>query len=207
MKRTLTLGALWTASAATAVGLGFLAVSLVDASASPPDLTAASSTNSPVTTAPTAAAAATSSHGADDPAAPGPSAPLASVQQVTAGGTVYAGCTDGQPVLAGAPVAGWGVDDSSAPDRVEFSDGVQSIEVRVDCSTGTPQFSVEGPRAGSRGGADDKSTTAPAVSTANSPATTTRDDSTGRAGGGHGSDDGAADDSSGRGSGGHGSDD
>ena len=35
MNRTLLLGTAWTASAGAAVGLGFLAVSLVDASASP----------------------------------------------------------------------------------------------------------------------------------------------------------------------------
>ena len=44
MQRTLALGALWTASAGAAVGLGFLAVSLVDASASPATSPVAAST-------------------------------------------------------------------------------------------------------------------------------------------------------------------
>ena len=43
MKRTIALGAAWTASAAAAVGLGFLAVSLVDASAAPATQTVAAS--------------------------------------------------------------------------------------------------------------------------------------------------------------------
>jgi hypothetical protein len=198
MKRTLTLGAVWTASAAAAVGLGFLAVSLVDASASPG--TFSTTTSAADSALPTPSAAAATTGGADDTSGPLVPPPLASVEQATAGGTVYAGCADGQPVLASAPGAGWWVDDSSSPDRVEFRTGTQSIEVRVTCATGSPQFSVAGPRADQRGG----STGTP--SAVSSPARPTVDDSTGRVGGGHGADDGAGDDSSGRSGGGHGSD-
>jgi hypothetical protein len=212
MKRTLTLGAAWTASAAAAIGLGFLAVSLVDASASPgsqpADLstglssTGAASSSTPATAADVTAADVTA---ADDAAADDAAGPAATVEQVTAGGTVYAGCDAGLPVLAGAPALGWSVDDSSAPGQVEFRSGSQSIEVRVTCVGGVPQFSVEGPRSDGRG-RDGGTSTAPAA-----PAATTRsahptgDDSTGRVGGGHGADDGS-DDSGGRGGGGHGSD-
>jgi hypothetical protein len=198
MKRTLTLGAVWTASAAAAVGLGFLAVSLVDASASPGALSTTPSADDSALATPSAATPSTGS--ADDTGGPLVPPPLASVEQATAGGTVYAGCADGRPVLASAPAAGWWVDDSSSDDRVEFRAGAQSIEVLVVCATGSPQFSVEGPRSDQRGG----STGTP--SAVSSPARPTADDSTGRVGGGHGADDGAGDDSSGRSGGGHGSD-
>ena len=199
MKRTLTLGAVWTASAAAAVGLGFLAVSLVDASASPGTFSTATSADDSALPSPTSSVAAPSSEGADDTAGPLAPSPLTSVEQATSGGTVYAGCADGQPVLASAPAAGWWVDDSSGADRVEFSTGTQSIEVLVTCGSGSPQFSVEGPRADDRGG----STRTPAAVSTTGP---TADDSTVRVGGGHGADDGAGDDSSGRSGGGHGSD-
>jgi hypothetical protein len=206
MKRTLTLGAAWTASAAAAIGLGFLAVSLVDASASPGSLPAAASgglASSGAASSSTTAAPSTAS-GADDD--PGPRAPVpgVSVEQVTAGGTVYAGCADGLPVLASAPAPGWWVDDSSTVDQVEFKAGSQSIEVHVGCATGSPQFSVEGPRTDD-GDRDGGSSATPAATTSSTHPT--GDDSDGRVGGGHGSDDGAGDDSGGRHGGGHGSDD
>ncbi|MFL6093911.1 MAG: hypothetical protein ACJ71Y_00510 [Blastococcus sp.] len=157
MKRTLTLSAAWSASAVAAVGLGFLAVSLVDASASPGDLATSSSTRlsavtatAPAPSAPTSAAtsALTSTAApADNTAVPGASAPQASVEHATAGGSVLAGCSDGTPVLASAPSPGWWIDDSSSGNEVEFENGSESIEVTIDCATGTPQFSVEGPRA------------------------------------------------------------
>src|SRR5512133_3786100 len=96
MKRTIALGAAWTVSAAAAVGLGFLAVSLVGASASPARPVAA-------TTAGTATATATGA----------PTAPSSTGEYATHGGTVFADCASGSPVLAGVPAAGWTVDDST----------------------------------------------------------------------------------------------
>ena len=168
MKRTLLLATAWLVAAAAAVGVGFLAVSLVDASASPgarPGLPAAS----------TAAESATSS------------ATTPSGERATAGGTVYASCVDGTARLAGAPASGWAVE--STPGQVEFRDGSQKIEVRADCSTGSPQFVVAGPRADG-GGRDD----APAPTTASTTPSTGADDHGGDDrggdhGGGHGSDD------------------
>ena len=100
MKRTLLLGTAWTASAAAAVGLGFLAVTLVDASASPG-------------TTPVVAAATAS--GADDTAAqPSPStATTASGTKATEAGIVSASCSSGSLRVSGAPAAGWWVDDSA----------------------------------------------------------------------------------------------
>ncbi|TFV83440.1 hypothetical protein [Blastococcus sp. CT_GayMR16] len=191
MNRSLVLGAAWTASAAAAVGLGFLAVSLVDASASPGTQQVAASTTASVpstspSTSPTAAPTA---------AAPG--------EQVTVGGTVFAACTSGAPDLASAPAPGWWVDDSSDQGEVEFRNGSQKVEVHTVCVDGGPQFSVEGPRAD--GGSSASTTPGPTTPAAPSSA----DDSSGRGGGGHGSDDPAGDDSysSGRGGGGHGGDD
>jgi hypothetical protein len=184
VQRTLVLGAAWTASAAAAVGLGFLAVSLVGASASPGPQPVASTTTSPA-------------------ASPAWTAALPSGQMDTVGGTVYASCADGVPSLASAPAPGWWVDDSSQQGAVEFRNGVQKVEVHAVCVDGGPQFSVEGPRADDSGGGP-----ASTSSASNSPAApSSGDDSSGRDGGGHGSDDPAGDDSSGRGGGGHGSDD
>src|SRR4051812_40812009 len=103
MKRTLVLASAWTASAAAAVGLGFLAVSLVDAEASPGTVPLAATRTS---------ASATPSTG------PAPAA--TSGEQATVGGTAYASCNGGVPVLASAPSPGWSVDDSSSPGQVEF---------------------------------------------------------------------------------------
>jgi len=172
MKRTIALGAAWTASAAAAVGLGFLAVSLVDASADPGTRpVAATTTSSEATASPTAV----------------PSATSAADQYVTPGGTVYADCASGSPVLAGVPAAGWSVDDSNAVGEMEFRSGDQKIEVRVACVAGAPVF-----------GLDDSS--APQVTP--SPSSTPQVDDHG----GHGADDPPGDDSAGRGGGGHGAD-
>ena len=165
MQRTLVLGAAWLGSAAAAVGLGFLAVSLVGASASP----------APVSTAPTTSSAAPTTAGVSP-----------ADEMATAGGTVYASCAGGTPDLASAPAAGWSVDDSSDPGKVEFRSGTQQVEVRVTCVAGAPQFAVEG---------------GTAAATSPSAPSATQD-----SGGGHGADDPAGDDSSGRGGGGHGSD-
>ena len=187
MKRTVLLATAWTGSAAAAVGLGFLAVSLVDASASPGTVPLAAT-----------ATAATS----DDP----PASPSASTATTTAGtkatvaGTVSASCTSGAPRVSGAPATGWWIDDSDGadPGQVEFRDGSRTLEVSVTCVGGSPRFAVEGPRTRGGGGNDDV-TRAPAA-----PATTDApDDSDGRVGGGSGADDPAGDDSGGR----HGSDD
>jgi hypothetical protein len=216
MKRTLLLGSAWAASAAAAVGLGFLAISLVDASASTGDQTAAASLT------------AVSSGGAPSTAtSTGPPAAVPAGQQLTDGGTVYGSCADGVPVLASAPAAGWWLDDSGDAGEVEFENGTLKIQVHVTCVDGAARFSVEGPRA-DQGSGDDGSAPATATpssddgpSTAPGPSTATLDDSDGRSGGGHGADDGpratavpsaasaasSADDSSGRGGGGHGSDD
>jgi hypothetical protein len=190
MKRTVALGAAWTASAAAAVGLGFLAVSFVDASASPETQPLAASTSPS-----TASAAPTASDAPEAPAA----RPSATGEYVTAGGTVYANCTAGRPVVAGVPAAGWWADDSNEAGKVEFERGTQEVEVRVSCVDGSPIFVL------------DDST--PASSSSSSPATSTsgRDDDSDNSGhGGSGSDD-SDDDSSGRGgdddSSGHGGDD
>jgi len=174
MKRGLVLGAAWTVSTAAAVGLGFLAVSLVGASASPGPV---ASTSTPTAT-PTSGGVA------------------ASGETATVGGTVFASCDAGVATLASAPAPGWWVDDSSDPGEVEFRDGAQKVEVRAVCVDGGPQFTVEGPRA------DDRSGRGPGTTPAPSPASPSADDH-----GGRGSDDGPGDDSSGRGGGGHGSDD
>jgi hypothetical protein len=182
MTRTLVLGAAWTASAAAAVGLGFLAVSLVDASASPATQPQASTGSTfPASTTPTATPVA------------------ATGQMATVGGTVFADCTSGTPVIAGAPAAGWWADDSPKPGEAEFENGTLKVEVQVTCVGGGPVFRMEGPRADdSHGGGH-----SPAPSSTDAP-----DDSDGRGGNsGHGSDDSGGDDSSGRGGGGHGSDD
>ena len=185
MQRTLALGAVWTASAAAAVGLGFLAVSLVDASASPGTTPAAAS-----------GATSTSAGATTSPTAPATSA---TGQHATVAGTVFANCGGGVPVLAGAPAAGWWVDDSAKPGEIEFENGTLKLEVHVVCANGGPQFSVEGPRPDTSGGRgnDDGGATSPASS---SPAGETSghdagDDNSGRDGGGHGSDDSGSDNS------------
>ena len=195
LKRSLALGAAWTGSAVAAVGLGFLAVSLVGASASPATQPVASgATSSTAGTSPTAS----------------PTAPAAtSGEHVTLAGTVFADCTGGSPVLAGAPAAGWWVDDSNKPGQVEFENASQKLEVYVSCVNGSPSFVVEGPRAddnSGRGSSSSSSSSSPASSSASESTSGgddsgRDDDSSGRGSGGGGSDD-AGGDSSGRGSGG-----
>ena len=186
MKRTIALGAAWTASAAAAVGLGFLAVSLVDASASPGTNNLAGTTTSATGTAtPTTS--------------PAPGA--ASGEHVTVGGTVFASCVGGVPSLAGAPAPGWWVDDSNDPGEVEFKNGTQKVEVHTVCAGDVPQFSDEGLRADDSG----RGSGSPSSSSGSASSTSGRDDS-GNDSSGHGSDDPAGDDSSGRDGGGHGSD-
>lgn len=118
------------------------------------------------------------------------------------GGTVYASCGAGAPSLAGAPAAGWWVDDSPDPGEVEFENGTSKVEVKVTCVGGAPRFEVEGPRRDRSGRDDDRSS-----SPAGASSSASYDDSDGRRGGGHGSDDPPGDDSAGRSGSGHGSDD
>ena len=164
MDRTIALGAAWTVSAAAAVGLGFLAVSLVDASAAPGTRPVAATT--------------TASTGTSSPTVP-PLSPMATAEYATAGGTVVADCAGGSPVLAGVPAAGWWVDDSNDLGTMEFQNGAQKVEVRVACVGGAPQFAF-----------DDSSPSSSSSSPASSPTSGTAgsDDSSGRSGGGHGSD-------------------
>lgn len=175
MQRTLALGALWLASAAAAVGLGLLAVSLLDASASPGTIDAAATvTQTAPEVTPTAAGSATAEY-------------------ATEAGTVFADCTAGQPVLAGAPAAGWWIDGSDDPAQVQFENGSQKLEVHVVCGSRGPQFSVEGPRSDEGGGDDGvavtSGSTTPAGPTGDDHRGDSGDDSSGRDGGGHGSDD------------------
>jgi hypothetical protein len=163
MKRPFVLVAVWIVAAAAAVGVGFLAVSLIDASAATPaqpGIPAASTGTEAATTSP---AASTSG------------------EQGTPGGTVYATCSGGTAQLAGAPAAGWTVE--SSPGQVEFRSGRAKIEVRADCSTGSPQFTVES-------GDDGTTSPAPATSsTVDSTPSSPAVDDHGRRRGGHGSDD------------------
>ena len=160
MKRPFTLVVAWVLAAAAAVGVGFLAVSLIDASAAGP-------------AQPELPAVSSATEAADPAGSP------AAGEQSTPGGTVYATCVDGTAQLAGAPAAGWTVEKSA--DQVEFRNGTGKIEVRADCSTGAPQFTVE------NGGG---TPTSPS-STPGAPAGTTGVDDHGgnRHSGGHGSDD------------------
>jgi hypothetical protein len=211
MKRTIALGVAWTASAAAAVGLGFLAVSLVDASASPATDNVAATTSAPT--------------GSATPTAPAPGA--TSGEHVTVGGTVFASCIGGVPSLAGAPAPGWRVDDSNDPGEVEFKNGTHKVEVHTVCVGDVPRFSDEGLRADGSGRGNGSGS--PSSSSGSPSSTSGRDDSgddnsgpgsdnsgSGNSGSDHsgggdhsgsGSDDSGRDDSSGRGGGGHGSDD
>jgi hypothetical protein len=204
MNRSVALGAAWSASALAAVGLGFLAVSLVDASASPG----------------TSPAAATSTASTTPGAPSTASLPLVTGEYATVAGTVYADCSSGFPVLAGAPAAGWWADDSNDPGEFEFESAAQKLEVHVSCVNGGPQFSDEGLRAddSGRGRGGDGTHSSSSASSSSAGHTSGPDDSddssgpgTDDSGGddssGHGSDDSGGDDSSGRGGGGHGSDD
>jgi hypothetical protein len=193
------LGAVWTASAAAAIGLGFLAVSLVDAAASPGTSPVAATTTSSTSAAPTGSVS-----GGPAPTPVGPSA-SATGEYGTAGGTVFADCTSGSPVLAGVPAAGWWVDPSDDLGKMEFENDDDDIDVHVACVDGVPQFALDD--SAFRSSSSSSSSSSPSSSSSSPSSTSGRDDSDGRSGGGHGSDDGPGDDSSGRGGGGHGSDD
>ncbi len=203
VRRPVLLGAAWTASAAAAIGVGFLAVSLVDASASP-DTSPVAATSSSSTSSPATTAAPTPS-GPDVPA-PAPVTPLQPVagEYATAGGTVFADCASGSPVLAGVPAAGWWVDPSDDVGKIEFENDDDDIDVHVACIDGAPRFALDDSAFRSPGSSSPSSS--PSASRSSSPSSG-RDDSDGRVGGGSGSDDGPGDDSSGRRGGGHGSDD
>jgi len=191
LRRPLVLGVAWAASAAAAVGLGFLAVSLLDASASSgaPQAAAATSSAPEVQAGPTATRFVPKSFSATG-------------EFATAGGRVYATCGTGLPVLAGVPVAGWWIDDSGEQGKVEFQNGTQRIEVRVACVDGSPRFATEGLET-----EDAATSTSAHMPPAQQPdptaGPTTSDD---HGGGGHGADDGPGDASGGHGGGGHGSD-
>jgi hypothetical protein len=195
------LGAAWMVSAGAAVGLGYLAVSLVDASASP-----GTSPTGASTSVPTASSTAVPTPPVSSPA---------KAQHVTVAGTVLADCTSGVPMTAGVPAAGWWVDDSADPGRVEFESDRQKLEVEVSCAPdGAPAFSDEGLRGdhdGRRSTSSSRSSSAPAGATSSSGGHGSDDpvgDDRGRGGeldddsSGHGSGRGGDDDSSGRGSGG-----
>ena len=150
MRRAVASGALWTASAAAAVGLGFLAVSLVGADASPVAQPAATE---PVTAAPSASSP--SGSGSDDVAAPTPTSPpsvtvsaSASGEYATVGGTVSASCDGGLLQVGTAPAAGWWLDDQDQHGEVEFESPTHEVEVHVACDDGVPAFRDEGVRAG-----------------------------------------------------------
>jgi hypothetical protein len=175
MKRTVALAALWTASATSAVGLGFLAVSLVDAEVSPGtrSIAATESAALPPSTSEDAAVSA--------PASQPPVAAPASGEYATVGGTVFASCDGGILQVAAAPATGWWLDDQDQHGEVEFESTTQRVEVHVACVGSVPVFRDEGVRAdepedGSAGSVDD---------------------STDRVGGGHGSDDPPGDDDGG----------
>jgi hypothetical protein len=169
MTRTRASRALWTASAAAAVGLGIVAASVGGADASP-------------TTQPASATGAQQSTPSSGSAGPAPTDPPAG-EQVTVAGTVHATCDGDVVSLSGTPAPGWTPDDSPRPGQVEWRNGGQEVEVTVTCVDGSPRFAVEGPRDDRRGrGSDDAR----------------GDDSAGRSGGGHGSDDPPGDDSAGR---------
>ncbi|MCF6505840.1 hypothetical protein E9549_00205 [Blastococcus sp. MG754426] len=176
MRRPVLLGAAWTASAAAAIGLGFLAVSLVDASASPGTSPVAATTSS--STAPERTGSA------PDGSPPEPLASPASAtgEYATSGGTVFADCSSGTPVLAGVPAPGWWVDPSDDVGKMEFENDDDDIDVHVACIDGAPRFAL-----------DDSAFRSPSASPSRSAATPSPtsgwDDSDGRSGDGHGSDD------------------
>ncbi len=182
MTRTVALAALWTASAASAVGLGFLAVFLVDAEASP--------VTRPIAATESVSVAPSTSDDAGLPA-PAPQSPAAappSGEYATVGGTVFASCEGGILQVAAAPATGWWVDDQDQHGEVEFESATQEIEVHVACADGVPSVRDEGVRADEN---------RPEDSSSSSPPTPGADDSTGRVAGGPGSDDPPGDDNGG----------
>lgn len=182
MTRTVALAALWTASAASAVGLGFLAVSLVDAEASPVTRPIAAPESVP------AAPSTSDDTGLPAPAPQPPAAALPSGEYATVGGTVFTSCDGGLLQVAAAPATGWWVDDQDQHGEVEFESATREIEVHVACADGVPVFRDEGLRADENRPEDSSSSSSP---------TPGADDSTGRVGGGPGSDDPPGDDNGG----------
>ena len=187
MKQTIAFGALWATSAASAVGLGFLAVSLVDAGAA--------TVADPVSATASSSAAPSASEDVPPPAsAPRPpvAAPV-SGEHATVGGTVFASC-DGEVLrVAAAPAAGWWLDDQDQHGEVEFESATRKAEVHVGCADGAPVFHDEGVRAD-----DDRPEDSSGAGTTPAGTVSSTDDSAGRVGGGHGSDDPPGDDSAGR---------
>ena len=186
MKRAVAFSALWTASAAAAVGLGSVAVSLVDADASP--VTQPIAATESVTAAPSPSG---SGAGSDDAATPTPTstppvAARASGEHVTVGGTVLASCDGGVLQVAAALAAGWWVDDQDQHGEVEFAEPTRAVEVHVACGDGAPAFRDEGVRVGGRHGSDDPS--------GDDPAGRDDGDDDGGRGRGRGGDDSGSDD-------------
>ncbi len=202
MERNVVLSTAWVGSALGAVGLGFVALSLLDGGPTPV-VEQSASTGAAETGA---AGTSSSAPATTTSAAPGATgATTLTGEQATAAGTVFGSCTAGQLTLGSAPMAGWQVDDSPDPGSVELRSGERKVEVHAVCGPTGPTFVVEDSTAGATASHsdDDARTTAPAPGPA--PAVPTQhdvDDDNGS--GGHGADDSGADDS---GSGGHGSDD
>jgi hypothetical protein len=191
MNRTVAFGALWTASAAAAVGLGFLAVSFVDADRTPPTQPAAA-------TGSVASTPSVPSPEDTTTTVPQPEQPVAapaSGEYATVGGTIYASCEGGVLEVAAAPAVGWWLDDQDAGGEVEFESPSQKVEVHVACTDGSPSFFDEGVR-GDRNSPEDSSSSSHVSSSSSAPSSAGAgvDDSDGRVGGGHGSDDGPGDD-------------
>ncbi len=222
------LSTAWVGSALGAVGLGFVALSLLDGGATPVVEQSAS------TEAMETGAGATSSSAAATttaPAAPAPGAGTLTGEQSTPAGTVFGSCTGGQLTLGSAPAVGWQVDDSPDPGSVELRAGERRVEVHAVCGPAGPTFVVQDSAARATSGRTDDAprTTAPAPRPA--PASPTQDHHGGLddGSGDQGAGDGGADDSGshrsgsddggsgssgsggsgsgGHGSGGHGSDD
>ncbi|MGY1823671.1 hypothetical protein [Geodermatophilus sp. SYSU D00079] len=193
MKRTVAFGALWTASAAAAVGLGFLAVSFVDADRTPLTQPAAATGSTAATPSLPSAADPTTTVPTPEP----PVAAPASGEYATVGGTIYASCDGGVLQVAAAPAVGWWLDDQDAGGEVEFESPTQKVEVHVACTDGSPSFFDEGVRSDDNEREDSSSSSrasvTPGVPAPGSPGVAV-DDSDGRVGGGHGSDDGPGDD-------------
>lgn len=201
MKRTVAFSTLWTASAAAAVGLGFLAVSFVDADASPVTRPIAATESVTAAPSPSPSDSGSDSGGAatPTPTSPPPVAAPASGEYATVGGTVFASCDGGVLQVAAAPAAGWWVDDQAQHGEVEFESSARKVEVHVACADGAPAFRDEGVRADRDQPEDSGSSSSASPSPSPASPSTGADDSAGPAGGGHGSDDPPGDDSAGRG--------
>ena len=139
MNRTIALGAAWTASAAAAVGLGFLAVSLVDASASPGTTPAAATTQR------------VDRLGRRRHRARTRSPPRGRARHRRRHG-LRRRASAASPSLAGAPARRLvGRRLRTSPARWSSRTATQKVEVHVVCVGGAPQFSDEGLRADDSG--------------------------------------------------------